>query len=286
MWRIVVLGIALATAARAAPTTPLPNLPGSCRFAVIGDSGTGGEPQYRIGARMADYRTRFPFGLVLMLGDNVYGAETAADMARKFEQPYAALLDAGVTFRAALGNHDDPAQSAYRPFNMDGRRYYTFPCGAESVRFFALDSNYMTPAQLAWLEDALRASTERWKIAFFHHPLYSTGTHGSDVELRRRLEPLFVANGVNVVFSGHEHFYARLQPQRGVRYFISGGAGKLRSGDIRPDPALVAKGYDAGHHFMVAEIAGDLLLFQVIADDGTTVDHGTLPHDVPAASPH
>ena len=272
-------GLALAAAAHAAePEISLPDLPRSCRFAVIGDSGTGGAPQHRIAERMAEYRNRFAYDLVLMLGDNAYGSESAADMARKFERPYRALLDAGVQFRAALGNHDDPTQAFYRPFNMNGERYYTYRCPRESVRFFVLDSTYMTPAQVAWLEDALRDSHEQWKIAYFHHPLYSTGMHGSDVTLRKTLEPLFVRYGVDVVFSGHEHFYQRLKPQQGVRYFVSGGAAKLRRGDIDPDPMITAKGYDQGYHFMVVEIAGDAFFFQAINDAGDTVDAGTLPH--------
>jgi hypothetical protein len=97
----------------------------------------------------------------------------------------------------------------------------------------------------------------------------------------RTLEPLFVRYGVDVVFSGHEHFYQRLMPQRGVRYFVSGGAAKLRRGDIEPDPALTATGYDRGYHFMVVEIAGDALFFQVVSDAGATVDAGTLPRGRP-----
>lgn len=277
--RVLLLSLALASVATAEQRVSLPDLRGACRFAVIGDTGTGGEPQYRIGTRMAEYRQRFPFDLVLMLGDNVYGADEPADMVRKFERPYQALLEAGVRFHAALGNHDDPSQRLYEPLGMSGERYYSFPCGRDSVRFFALDSNYMTPAQLAWLDAQLRDAHERWKIAYFHHPIYSTGSHGSNVELRKRLEPLFTAYGVNVVFSGHEHFYQRLKPQHGVRYFVSGGGGKLSVGDIHADPALTLKGYDRGHHFMVVEIAGDALFFQAVAEDGSTVDAGTLPRD-------
>jgi 3',5'-cyclic AMP phosphodiesterase CpdA len=279
MWRglaLVVLVVAT-VAAPVAPPLTLPSLSGSCRFAVIGDSGTGGEPQYRVGERLAEARTRFPFDVVLMLGDNVYGADRAVDMERKFTRPYRTLLDAGVTFRAALGNHDDPRQRFFAPFHMEGRRYYTFRCSRDSVRFFALDSNYMTPEQVAWLEDSLRAATERWKIAYFHHPIYSTGaTHGSDVGLRKTLEPLLLAHGVDVVFNGHEHFYERLRPQHGVQYFIAGGAGKLNRDDIGRDPALFAKGYDRGHHFMLVEVAGDALFFQAVSDDGVTIDAGTI----------
>jgi hypothetical protein len=273
---LAVLLVAAVAGATPAPLV-LPTLPRSCRFAVIGDSGTGGEPQYRVGRRLAEAHARFAFDVVLMLGDNIYGAEQAPDMERKFTRPYRPLLDAGVTFRAALGNHDDPRQRFFAPFHMDGRRYYTFRCSGDSVRFFALDSTYVTPEQVAWLDDALRAASERWKIVFFHHPIYSTGgTHGSDVGLRRTLEPLFRANGVDVVLSGHEHFYERLRPQHGVQYFIAGGAGKLNRDDIGRDPALFAKGYDQGNHFMLVEVAGDALFFQAVSDEGATIDAGTI----------
>ena len=59
------------------------------------------------------------------------------------------------------------------------------------------------------------------------------GRHGSDVQLREALEPLFVKHGVDAVFTGHERYYERLKPQQGVHYFISGRGGKLHRGDNR-----------------------------------------------------
>ena len=86
-------------------------------------------------------------------------------------------------FYGALGNHDNPRNRYYPPFNMGGERYYTF--ARQNVRFFVLDTNMMDRKQLAWAETTLRESSEPWKIVFFHHPLYSDARrHGSDVELR------------------------------------------------------------------------------------------------------
>jgi 3',5'-cyclic AMP phosphodiesterase CpdA len=255
----------------------LPNKKDSVRFAVLGDTGTGGSAQQRIADRLAATHTAFPFGFVIMLGDNLYGRERKSDYQEKFEIPYKPLLDAGVKFYASLGNHDDPEQRLYKPFNMNGERYYTFkPSPLADVRFFALDSNYMDRKQLDWLEKELSASGSEWKVPFFHHPIYSSGgRHGSDLVLREQLEPLFVKYGVQVVFTGHEHFYERLKPQKGITYIISGSAAKLRRGDIERS-TLTAKGYDQGYTFMIAEVDGDQLHYQAITDRGQTVDSGVI----------
>jgi 3',5'-cyclic AMP phosphodiesterase CpdA len=159
---------------------------------------------------------------------------------------------------------------------MNGERFYTFK-PKPGVRIFSLDSNYMDPSQLQWLEKELAASGSDWKIAFFHHPLYSSGgTHGSDTKLREQLEPLFLKYGVDAVFSGHEHFYERIKPQKGIYYFVSGGAGKLREGDVGKSD-LTAKAFDSGYHFMLIELGKDVLNFQVISDQGKVVDSGALP---------
>jgi hypothetical protein len=265
-----------AVSAIAAPTVTLPNDKESVKFAVIGDSGTGGSAQLRVAKQMIDARTVFPYEFVLMNGDNLYGGESERDFRRKFEEPYKPLLDAKVPFYATLGNHDNPNQRFYKLFNMNGEKYYTFKPKSGGVRFFALDTNYMDKVQLDWLEKELAASGSDWKIAFFHHPIYSSGgRHGSDLQLRERLEPLFLKYGVDVVFAGHEHFYERIKPQKAIYYFVSGGAAKLREGDVRPNSPLTAKGFDTGYHFMLIEIVKDVFHFQAISDDGKTVDSGS-----------
>ena len=65
--------------------------------------------------------------------------------------------------------------------------------------------------------------------------------------LRTQLEPLFLKYGVNVVFAGHEHFYERIKPQKGIAYFITGGSAKLREGNITAD-AVDGEGLRHGVH--------------------------------------
>ena len=262
-------------AAVSTPEILLPKAENGQRFAVIGDSGTGGTAQYEIGRLIAQCWVAFPFETVLMLGDNIYGSEGPNDYETKFAKPYKILIDGGVKFYAALGNHDEPAQRFYKPFNMGERRFYTFQ-PRSGVRFFALDSTYMDAEQLAWIEKELKGSDSGWKLCFFHHPIYSSGKrHGSDVELRAALEPLFVKYGVDAVFAGHEHFYERLKPQNGIAYFISGAAAKLRSGNIAKSDLMV-KGFDRDYSFMLLEIVEDEMYFQTIARSGETVDYGSV----------
>jgi predicted phosphodiesterase len=96
------------------------------------------------------------------------------------------------------------------------------------------------------------------------------------VDLQKLVEPLFVENGVDVVFAGHEHFYERLKPQKGINYFTAGGSAKLREGDITGNSALTAKGFDTEQSFMVVEIDGDVLRFQTISRRGKRVDSGEI----------
>lgn len=262
----------------------LPNRIGSVKFAVIGDSGRGNVPQYAVAAQMVALRKRFPFSFVLMNGDNIYeGPASEADYREKFEKPYQALLDQGVKFYAVLGNHDDPRQVYYAPFHMDGNRYYTFRPPEDpvtrlltSVRFFAIDTVTLDRQQMRWLEEQLRQSDSDWKICFFHHPMYTSGRYRrASAAFRVALEPLFTRFGVDVVFSGHEHFYMRSTLLNGIQYFVSGGAGSLRYGDSTRVP-FAARAFDTDYHFMLVEIEREVLSFQAVSRTGEVVDSGAL----------
>ena len=261
---------------QAEPVVSLPNKEGSLKFAVLGDFGTGSSQQYQLAAQMVKIHERFKYELVILVGDNLYGSERPQDFKKKFEIPYKPLLDAGVKFYASLGNHDSREQRYYKLFNMDGKLYYAFS-PMPNVRFFAFESTYPVPEQIQWLEKELKASSNDWKIVFFHHPLYSSGDrHGSDLRLREVLEPLFVKYNVSVVLTGHDHFYERVKPQKGITYFVVGSGGQLRAGNIDRASGITAKGFDTDQAFMAAEITGDEMYFNAISRAGQTVDSGVL----------
>ncbi|HLG59794.1 MAG TPA: metallophosphoesterase [Vicinamibacterales bacterium] len=274
--RLIALLVAAVTAAAVfgQSLVALPNRPDSVKFAAIGDNGTGERAQYEVGKQMLNAHAAFAFDLVIMLGDNMYGGQTPSDFLKKFEQPYAPLLAAGVKFQASLGNHDRSENVSYKPFNMNGERYYTY--AKKNARFFALDSTRMDAKQVEWIATSLQNAKEDWKICYFHHPLYSNALrHGSSVDLRVILEPIFVKHGVDVVFSGHDHVYERLKPQKGITYFVSGSAGQLRQGNMRPREQTAAY-FDQDQTFMLVEIAGADMHFQSISRTGKTVDSGVI----------
>jgi Calcineurin-like phosphoesterase len=265
-----------ASAAAPLPLT-LPNKDDALKFGVMGDFGTGKREQYQMADQMARVRTQFPFVLMLTVGDNIYGGSKPKDFLDKFEKPYKALLDAGVKFYASLGNHDSRQQSVYAPFNMDGRTYYTFKAPRGSVRFFAIESSYLDPPQLQWLERELESSRDDWKIPYFHHPLYSSGgRHGSDLPKRKVLEPLFLKHGVSVVFAGHDHIYERIEPQSGITHFVVGSSGQLRKGNINRSTGFTAFANASEQAFLAVEISGDELHFNAVARSGKVIDSGVV----------
>ena len=270
---LAIAAIGLSSLVVTAQEFALPRKEGSIKFAVLGDTGTGGTEQTQIGAMLGKWRQQFPFDFALLLGDNMYGSERPQDYKKKFETPFKPLLDAKVEFHATLGNHDDQNQRFYKPFNLGGERYRTFKKG--NVRFYVIDSNYFDPEQAKWLERELLASGTDWKIPYFHHPLYTSATRGPNVELRNVLEPLFIKYGVDVVLTGHEHIYERTKPQKGIYYFVAGGSAKLRSGDIRKSD-LTEVGFDRDRSFMLMEVIGDELYFQAFSRLGATIDKGVI----------
>ena len=256
----------------------------SVRFAVIGDNGTGDPPQYEVAAEMEAYRKVVGYDFVTMMGDNIYGSHKPRDIERKFETPYKPLLDAGVKFYACLGNHDDSNETLYKSFNMNGQHYYSFK--KSDVQFFVLDSNYMDSKQLDWIQNQLSNSGAKWKIAYFHHPLYSDGRfHGPDLDLRKQLMPIFEKYGVNVVLSGHDHVYERFKPEDGIYFFLVGNSGELRYHNLRQGSNIMAAGFDTDRTFMLVEISGDKLYFQTISRTGQTVDSGILLHQPKPPAP-
>lgn len=252
-----------------------PEHAGRLRFFVIGDYGTGLEPQRQIAAAMQREYERLsnrndPPRFVITTGDNIYAdlnlgwlslrsGDNDADWETKFFAPYGPLLRE-IPFYPSPGNHDGNGSEnrADLPAYLDNfffpqnrpARWYRFAF-ADLAEFFSLDSTDNTlsgprkPAflasgeQFSWLRNAITASKTPWKIPYFHHPPFTAGPyHGASLNDLRPFCEAFAASGVKVVFSGHEHnfqFSERSAATAGIQYVVSGAGGELRPGDARSE---------------------------------------------------
>jgi 3',5'-cyclic AMP phosphodiesterase CpdA len=250
-------------------------------FAALGDSGSGGRQAIAVAERMARVYQAAPFGLVAHLGDICYYGNFEQRFADVFRRPMGPMIDAGVGFELAIGNHDGALyysdeslaeiEAELRLLGTPGH-YYTTSHGPAD--FFFLDSSVPglfgpgAPEQLAWLDDALASATNQWKIVALHHPPYSSGAHGSTRGADVLLEPILARRHVDLVLSGHDHHYERTHPQAGVTYVVSGGGCKTTGVRTSGFTAIA----ESTLQFLLAEIEGDRLTGTSIRPDGTIAD--------------
>jgi acid phosphatase type 7 len=207
-------------------------------FGVIGDFGIG-TPAARANLRRLSADPAV--NLAITTGDNaqIYGTE---DEYRRFVLGPLRDLIATKPFWPSVGNHDYyNLQNYLRFFALpNGGLYYSFTYGG--VLFVALASNRFDAKQRRWLRAELRGSTARCKVAYFHHPLWSSGRgyRGHTRHLRRKsFIPILEDGGVDLVLNGHVQNYERSKPlrsgrrsRRGIVYVVTGGGGASLNGFV------------------------------------------------------
>ena len=212
-------------------------------FLIVGDWGRNGEPdQLAVATQMGIVAQATDAKFVISVGDNFYenGVATVDDpqWQSSFEKVYTAP-SLQVPWHAVLGNHDYhgncDAQIAYgktsKRWTMPARYFSRTEKidAANTVEFFFLDTTPMSkpdadepklhgnaksqdvPAQVAWLEAALKASVASWKIVIAHHPVYSGGQHGDTPYIIEHILPLLEKYQVTAYFNGHDHDLQHLQ---------------------------------------------------------------------------
>jgi hypothetical protein len=258
---------------------------GLLRFAVLGDSGCGCWPQFHVADRIAEWNP----DLVIHTGDVVYPDGDDADLDPHYFVPYRGLIDR-IPFYPSLGNHDVMTddgrpllEALYLPTNeADGsERFYSFD--RSEVHFVALDSTGdFAPGstQHGWVERDLARTTARWVFVYFHHPPYNSGYHGSDLDVRAHLCPLFEQHQVAIVFAGHAHCYERTLPMvegkiapSGPIYVITGGGG---GGLHQAGTSSFTAFSESTHHHVQIEVDGSVLTLTAVRSDGTILDEATL----------
>ena len=250
-------------------------------FAALGDNGSGGRQAMAVAGRMAETYVEHPFGNVILLGDISYYGKFADRYNDVFLRPMRPLLDAGVQFDLAIGNHDeglryseesyDEIQAELQLIDTPGR-YYMQTYGPADV--FLLDSSVPglfgpeSSDQLEWLDDTLAGATSPWRIVAMHHPPFSSGKHGSTPRAEGLLVPILERHKVDLVLSGHDHDYERTVPINGITYVVSGGGSKTTKVG-HSDFTAVAKRI---LQFLLVEIDGDRLVGTCIQPAGQVAD--------------
>ena len=184
----------------------------------------------------------------------------------------------------------------------DGFRYYSveIPGGRPQssqtplVEVFVLDSNTLgkddtkiedgtDDPQLRWLAEALRVSQARWKVVAMHGTMYTPTRcqwfgflcRGDDGVLRSELEPVLLEHGVDAVFQGHQHLYARLRPQRGIRYFVTGAGGKKPDSARNDERVVRREDRGAFNHFVYVRATAGRFTYCAIDAEGNLRDGGS-----------
>jgi hypothetical protein len=285
--------------------TPAPPISGAVfRFAVIGDYGDGSTNEARVAALVANWNPDF----VITTGDNNYPNGAASTIDDHIGQYYSAYIGDYVgeyglgsptnRFWPSLGNHDwqsiacddDGCHGPYLDyFTLPGNeRYYDVNLGL--VHLFALNSDGAEPdgvtvdsIQAGWLQSALAASDACFDVVYFHHPSYSSGPHGSS----EWMQWPFVAWGADVILSGHEHNYERLDVA-GAPYFVNGLGGRSiygfpNVGDLPPGVSSIVR-YNEDYGAMLVTITATGLTSQFYNADGVLIDQYEIEKDCEAGS--
>lgn len=243
--------------------------------------------------------------LALSLGDIIYGvgSDSTSRALDKYDGFFAVTtqLTERVPLYTVVGNHEvinyANSRTAYQqsfslPTNngadaaIYGEEYYSFDNG--DTHFIALcteipgQAGLITGNQLNWLEQDLAATDKNWIVAYMHRPLFS-GLHIFDPWMnlldpvgqqnKQELHALFLENGVDVVFEGHEHHYQHHE-EDGIHYVISGGAGSPLSAPTMSDPGDIF-GASTYEHVKVAETATTMTV-TAIDYNGATLEEFTL----------
>jgi acid phosphatase type 7 len=229
--------------------TQPPPTSGSPVLVGAGDIATGANQNDEATAKLLDNIS----GTVFTVGDNVYNSGTLTEFNNYYRPTWGRHK---ARTKPSVGNHEYLTAGASGYFDYFGmaagarnKGYYSYNLGAwHIISLNSMCENVggcgATSPMLTWLKNDLAANSEKaCTLAYFHHPLFSSGPHGNQTKMRSSWDALYAANA-DVVVSGHDHDYERFAPQspsgvadasRGIREFVvgTGGASHYAFGTIK-----------------------------------------------------
>jgi tartrate-resistant acid phosphatase type 5 len=273
---------------------------GTVTFLVVGDWGREGHRHQRdVAVQMARAAGRMQAEFTVSTGDNFYESGVAGvedELWREsFEDVYSQPELMHPWF-VVLGNHDWrgnwQAQIDYSSLSDRWTLpdiHYTITRSIDdttSLELFFIDTSLMIreyrddvryeamkgvhPGQTeaAWLDSALSVSTAQWMFVVGHHPIYSSGHHGSSEEVKTLVEPLLNRYHVQAYFNGHDHDVQHQDPHTGTQYFTSGAGSSTREAGVDENTRLA---YGRTPAFMAVSVGVDTMRVQVISYRGKTL---------------
>jgi hypothetical protein len=256
----------------------------SFRFGAYGDTRTNNAIHAEVVSKMHTYAPEF----YIHSGDLVNSGGTASDWTGFFGALSPSAND--TTFWPSIGNHersgDATAWNYLNYFDLpNNEKWYSF--NYSNAHFIALDttSTYTNgSAQNNWLRADLDAADDwaEWIFVYFHHPPYSSSSHGSDLNVRNSLCWLFSQHNVTAVFNGHDHDYEHAEPGDGIHYFVvgAGGAPLYAAGT-----SWFTTYSESVHHFMIVDVMDNVTKLQAIRKTGTIMETIWIYHPDKRAPP-
>lgn len=243
------------------------------KFVAFGDWGAGTPFQRDVAAQLALELDKDPYDAVLLLGDNIYPDGNIRKFGKSyFTDMYGALIRQRVDFIVAIGNHDIAGGHQADQLDFFKMPGYYYSVKKPGIEFFVIDTNSFARDQVQqrWLKQALAASVSNWKAVIGHHPIYSSGEHGSNRGLKMTLEPVLISEHADLYLAGHDHNYERFKPIQGVSHIVSGGGGAYLRDFEKPLPGSILR--LKAHHFLDFELKGKQLKMRVIGKTGKVID--------------
>ena len=240
-------------------------------FAVVGDYGSGTANETAVASLIGSWHPDF----VLTVGDNAYPLGSPGLLDRDIFAPYAAVMRESAWF-PALGNHDvkaDDGKPELEAFHSLGKeRWYRFTWGDAAV--VVLDSDTSVAPGSPQLRFARRALAQRscLRFAAWHHPPWEPPGRPLSPGLRRNIVPLVQKDGVQVVFVGHLHAYARSRPRHGVVYVAVGTGGASLDDDARKLTIPLTRIVQGSFGALRVDVTGRTARFRYETVDGTVRD--------------
>lgn len=265
---------------RAAPAASVQNL----KFLAYGDTRSYPADHDAVAARMIQAYTSDPAyqTITLHAGDWVNSADIESDWTNQFfDRGYTNItsMQANLPIQGCMGNHEQSGTvyEKYYPYPYEpGGRYWSFDYGPLHVAIVDQYVSYTTGStQHNWLTNDLANTTKEWKVLVFHEPGWSAGGHSNEADVQQHIQPLCTQYGVDLVFCGHNHYYARCLVNGVHHITVGGGGAPLYAPSSNADYLVTAT--QVHHHAEIA-IDGEQLDFIARDRNGNVIDSFSVSH--------